>query len=255
MASPPITLLTDFGLTDAYVGIMKGVILSLNPFAPIVDITHEVAPQAVQQGAFLLSLAHPHFPAGSIHVAVVDPGVGSDRKALVLETESGIFVGPDNGVLSAALPESCRFSADEAGSRVSIPPEVRAIALTKQNYFRQPVSSTFHGRDIFAPVAAHLSLGVSPREMGEPVESIVAFPPFRALKREDGSLEGRVLHVDRFGNLITSVRARDLPSSAVTVTVAGHSIPGLMPNYAEAGPGLCSLIGSEGYLEISLPGG
>jgi len=254
--SPVITLTTDFGLADPYVAAMKGVILSLNPAATIVDITHEVRPQQVAQAAFLLSQALPYFPLGTIHVVVVDPGVGTARQALVLVTPEMLLVGPDNGVLSAALPEETRRRAlpgpDPRG--VELPEGYRAVALRRRRYMRKPVSATFHGRDVFAPAAAHLSLGVGLEALGPAVRRIRALPPFRARRRPDGTLEGRVLHVDRFGNVVMDVRAEDLPAGRIEVSIGGQHIEGLTSTY-EDGPDLKALVGSAGYLEVACRGG
>jgi S-adenosylmethionine hydrolase len=253
---PIITLTTDFGIADPYVAAMKGAILSLNPAAIIVDITHEVRPQQVAQAAFLLGQALPYFPRGTIHVVVVDPGVGTERQALALATPEMLLVGPDNGALSPALPEETRRRAGpgpEAG-QVDLPGGYRAVALKRGRYMRKPVSATFHGRDIFAPAAAHLSLGVSLEELGPAVSRVRALPPFRARRQPDGTLEGRVLHVDRFGNLITDIRAEDLPEGRVVVSIGGQRIEGLARTYEE-GPDLKALVGSAGYLEVAYGGG
>ena len=252
--APVITLTTDFGLADAYVAAMKGVILSVNPGATLVDISHQVPPGAVQQAAFILTCAYPYFPPDSIHLAVVDPEVGTHRRAIVLATNEGTFIGPDNGVLSAALPEEVREAAPGRPRPAVLPPGVRAFALSEPRFHHQPVSSTFHGRDVFAPAAAHLSLGVSPAELGPEIREAVALPPFRATAGEDGSLTGRVLHVDRFGNLITTVRAGQLQSALVSVSIAGRELRGLARTYAGA-HGLTAIVGSSGFLEIALPGG
>jgi S-adenosylmethionine hydrolase len=246
-----ITLTTDFALADAYVAAMKGVILSINPRASIVDISHDVRPQSILQACFVTQSAWPYFPDGGVHVAVVDPGVGSDRRALAVETPRGLFVGPDNGVLSSALPDEAR--PGELGEIV-LPDGYRAFAITNPAYMRSEVSATFHGRDVFAPAAAHLSLGVGPAELGEPVERVVALPPLRAWRRSDGSLEARVLHIDRFGNVITDARREDLPDGRLAVEIAGQRIEGLARTYAEA-TGLAAIVGSAGFLEVALPGG
>lgn len=253
--SPVITLTSDFGLQDPYVGAMKGVILAINPAAAIVDISHGVRPQAIEQAAFLLGAAWPYFPPGTIHVVVVDPGVGTERRALALRTPQGTFVGPDNGVLSAALPDPVReeASGEDKAAEVGLPSGHRAVSLSNEAYFRHPVSSTFHGRDIFTPVAAHLSLGVPLEELGQPVERILVLPPFRAGRRADGSLAGRVIHIDAFGNLVTDVRCADLPPQPV-VEVAGERIEGVSTTYGE-GRSLLAVIGSGGYLEIAVAAG
>jgi S-adenosylmethionine hydrolase len=251
---PIITLTTDFGLADPYLASMKGVILSLNPQAVIVDVSHAVRPQRIEQGAFLLEASLPYFPPGSIHVAVVDPGVGTERRAIAARAPGGIFVGPDNGVLSSALPDGIRSGAAEAGGRVRLPEGSSGVVLTDPRYHRHPVNDTFHGRDIFAPAAAHLSLGVPLSHLGERVDDMVALPPFRAWKQPDGSRNGRIVHIDVFGNLITDVRGEDLASPTLTVDVGGQQIAGLQRTYA-SGQSLTALVGSSGYLEIALSGG
>ncbi len=251
---PVLTLTTDFGLADPYVASMKGVILSLNPQTVIVDVSHAVRPQQIRQGAFLLEASLPYFPPDSIHIAIVDPAVGSRRRAIALRAASGTFIGPDNGILSAALPDDVRNRAREAGARVRLPQGSSGVALTDTRYHRQPVSDTFHGRDIFAPAAAHLSLGVPLSDLGEPVDEVVALPPFRAQRDPDGSRRGRIVHIDVFGNLITDVRGEDLASSRLTVEVSDRQIAGLQRTYA-SGQGLTALVGSSGFLEIALSEG
>ena len=253
-ASQIITLTTDFGLADPYVAAMKGVILGLNPRAVIVDISHEVRPQRLLQAVFLTQSAYPFFPTGASHIVVVDPGVGANRRALVIETPQGCYLGPDNGVLSAALPDEARPPADESPVPIALPAGCRAFAITNRRYLRDPVSATFHGRDIFAPAAAHLSLGVPPEELGEPVETLFAFPPLRARRCPDGSLQAQVVHIDRFGNVVTDVRAGDLPQGAFTVELAGQQVPGPVRTYAQA-TGLAAIVGSSAYLEVALPNG
>jgi S-adenosylmethionine hydrolase len=256
MSGPPpiITLTTDFGAQDPYVAAVKGAILTINPAAQLVDVSHAIRPQAIEQAVFVTAAAWPYFPPGAIHVAVVDPAVGSQRRALALRAGTATFVGPDNGVLSAALPDKVRATAGDSPAPVGLPTGCRAVSLSNERYFRSPVSSTFHGRDIFGPVAAHLSLGVALEELGEPVQRITALPPFRARRQPDGSLRGRVLHIDAFGNLITDVRLEDLPSAKALVQVADHTIEGVSTTY-EAGANLRAVTGSSGYLEIAAPGG
>lgn len=253
-ADPPIiTLTTDFGVSEHYVGVMKGVILSINPRAIVVDITHEVQPQRVEEGCFLLEATWPYFPAGSIHVVIVDPGVGTERRALALSTASGFFVGPDNGVLSAALPDSARPRSPRPIARpTQLPAGYKAVTVSNPRFLRDPVSPTFHGRDVFAPAAAYLSLGASLDSFGEKLSSILALPLFKAIRKRDGTLEGRVVHIDQFGNLITSIRGADVAKSDVTVEIAGASIHGVARTYG-SGEELVALIGSSGYLEIALP--
>jgi S-adenosyl-L-methionine hydrolase (adenosine-forming) len=218
-----------------------------------VDISHDVRPQDVEQAAFLVACAHGYFPPGSIHVAVVDPGVGTDRCGLALATPDFMLVGPDNGVLSAALPDAVREAVSGPQSVVTLPVSILGHSLSNNRYHRQPVSPTFHARDIFGPVAGQLSLGVEISELGPAVHGIIALPPFRAAAVADGSLIGRVIHIDRFGNVITTVCADQLPSSA-EVQIAGRVIASRTGTYAEAA-GLTTLIGSCGYLEIALRGG
>jgi S-adenosylmethionine hydrolase len=250
-----ITLTTDFGVSQHYVAAMKGVILSINPRAMLVDVTHQVQPQRVEEGCFLLGTAWPYFPSGSVHVAVVDPGVGTERRGLVLVTPTGFFVGPDNGVLSAALPDNARPRGLRALARpVRLPDGYSAVTIEDPRFIREPVSATFHGRDVFAPVAAYLTLGVSPESFGERASSVLALPPFKAVRKSDGSLVGRVVHVDQFGNLVTSIRAADIGDGDVTVEIAGVTIHGLAVTYGD-GEDLIALIGSSGYLEVALPMG
>ena len=256
MSGPPpiITLTTDFGLQDPYVAAMKGAILTINPTARLVDVSHTIRPQAIDQAVFVLAAAWPYFPPGAIHVAVVDPAVGSQRRALALRAGTATFVGPDNGVLSAALPDDVRAAAGGSPAPVGLPAGYRAVFLTNERFFRAPVSSTFHGRDVFGPVAAHLSLGVALEDLGEPIERVVALPPFRAQRQPDGSLRGRVLHIDAFGNLITDVRVEDLPSGNAVIEVADRTVEGVSATY-EPGADLRAVTGSSGYLEIAAPGG
>jgi S-adenosylmethionine hydrolase len=220
-----------------------------------VDITHEVRPQAVAQAAFLLAQVLPFFPSGTIHVVVVDPGVGTARRALALATPETLVVGPDNGVLSAALPDETRRLAGEGPEprQVTLADGYSAVVIRRRRYMRQPVSATFHGRDIFAPAAAHLSLGTRLEELGPAVRKVRALPPFEARRLPDGTLEGRVLHVDRFGNVVTDVRAEDLPAKLLEVSIGGRHVEGLARTYDE-GQELKALVGSAGYLEVACRG-
>ena len=245
-----ITLTTDFGLADGYVAAMKGVILSINPDANLVDISHDVRPQNVAEGAFVLGTTCHSFPEGTIHLAVVDPGVGTDRRAIVLKTSQAFFVAPDNGLLANVLSDASHGSAASGALGVGL----EAVAITNPRYWRSPVSATFHGRDIFAPVAAHLSLGTPLAEFGERIPSIVMPPQSLTKRRPDGSLAGRIIHIDRFGNLITSIRQPELPKGTISVLITGHTLKGLRGTYAE-GEGLIALVGSSGYLEIAVNGG
>ncbi len=235
-----ITLTTDFGLSDAYVAAMKGVILGINPGVTLVDICHTIEPQNIRQAAFVLSTAHSYFPPNTVHLVVVDPGVGTRRRAIVVKTPQYVFVAPDNGVLSYVAKDK----------------EYEAFAITKSGYWRTPVSPTFHGRDIFAPVAARLSLGMTPSDFGERLDSILVLSFVRPRVAQDGTLVGHVLHIDRFGNIITSIKASDLPDTRqlIKIEVNDRFVTRFVPTYGE-GEGLVALIGSSGYLEIALRDG
>ncbi|MDH7571070.1 MAG: SAM-dependent chlorinase/fluorinase [Armatimonadota bacterium] len=233
-----ITLLTDFGTRDAYVAAMKGVILQLAPDATLVDITHQVAPQDVAEGAFALAACWRYFPDGTVHLAVVDPGVGSARRGIAIAAEGHYFVGPDNGLFSMALAH--------CGTR-------RIVALENARLFRHPVSHTFHGRDIFAPVAALLSRGMALTEAGPEVADMVLLPQAAPRRVGPGEWEGEVLAVDRFGNLITNVRGEGLAHEKVRVMVGGLEIRGVSRCYADVDEGaLLALVGSSGFLEVAV---
>ncbi len=258
--SPPIVLTTDFGTADPYVGIMKGVIHGINPRAAVIDLTHQVPPQDLRRAAFILATSHGYFPAGAIHVAVVDPGVGTPRRALLVLTPKVRFLAPDNGILSQAL-ERCGWPSPTTTGRCPVPPGCFAYELNNPDHWLHPVSSTFHGRDIFAPVAAHLSRGVAPQYLGTPVPDLVWLPGLQPV-RERGAIVGQALHADRFGNLITNISAQDLAGATVTqVEIKGQRIPRLSRTYHDGDPdlsgpgGLVALMGSHGHLEIALPGG
>lgn len=249
-----ITLTTDFGLADAYVAAMKGVILDINREATIIDVCHTIAPQNIAQAAFILSTAHQFFPARTIHVVVVDPGVGTERRAIILRTPRFDFVAPDNGVLSGVIEPFLKERLRPAQGQTALPPELEAVSITRPEFWRSPVSPTFHGRDIFAPVAARLSLGASPEEFGEVIRSITLLPEHRPYQESAGTLVGRIVHIDHFGNLITNFKREDLPEEPFAVEVSNRFISGLSRTYGE-GEGLLALIGSSGYLEIAVKGG
>ena len=256
MDDPPlITLTTDFGIIDPYAGVMKGVILSVNPRATIVDISHQVQPQSILEGAYTIGTSHRFFPKGTIHVVVVDPGVGTSRDALLLVTPWANFLAPDNGVLSYILREGLtQEHGTLEGSEVLVPQDYRAYRLTNPEFWLHPVSSTFHGRDIFAPVAAHLSLGVPPQRLGQEV-SHLTWIPHPHLHWDGQTLVGQVVHIDRFGNLITDISAGLLPPPRpMAIEIKGHHIPGLSPSYAE-GEWLLAIVGSHGNLEVSVRNG
>lgn len=233
---PPIaTLLTDFGLDDYYVAAVKGVILARAPEATLVDVGHGVAPGDVEGGSFLLAAAMPAFPDGTVHLAVVDPGVGSERRLLVVDTGAARLVAPDNGLLTPWL---------DAG---------RAFAVCREDLFRPAPGRTFHGRDRFAPVVAALLTGSAPAALGAPIDDAVRLdvPPPR---RGERALDGRVAHVDRFGNLVTDLPAHWLGERRWRVEVNGHHTDLRVGCYAELGERAGWLIGSLGTLELSLDG-
>ena len=231
-----ITLTTDFGLADGYVGIMKGVILGIARDVDLVDLSHNIPPQDVREAIYLLDGAAPYFPDGAIHLAVIDPGVGSERRALVVRTARACYVGPDNGLFSRPLAE----------------PGAQAWELDRPEFWLPQVSRTFHGRDIFSPAAAHLANGVLPGEMGRPVVDPVRLAIARPTRAPDGAIHGRVLHVDRFGNLITDVPAAWVAGEGGKCRIAGEVLLGISGTYAVAHPGaLLVLIGSGGTLEIA----
>ncbi len=255
-----ITLTTDFGTGDAYVASMKGVILTINPKAVIVDICHSVEPQNILQAAFILSTAHRYFPEGTIHLAIVDPGVGSQRKAIILKTPTAFFLAPDNGVLSYIIDEVDKTPTKPTPNIPAHPEQrklgagLKAVNITNPDFWHKPVSATFHGRDIFAPVAAHLSLGVPINKFGDSLSHAYAFPIPRPYQDTKGNLIARILHIDSFGNLITNVRSSDLQGENITINIGKQNIHGLSQSYAEK-EGLAAIIGSSGYLEISLKNG
>lgn len=235
-----ITLTTDFGLQDAYVGSMKGVILSIHPEARIIDITHQVPAHRVLPAAFLLREACPRFPHGTVHVAVVDPGVGGRRSPLLLKIDGRFYVGPDNGIFGL-------LAAD-------FPPQ-GAWRLEKREHFLHPVSRTFHGRDVFAPVAARVAAGIPPEEFGPAVKNICPLT-IPAPQEETATLRGQVIWIDRFGNCITNltdkVVSRWAEGASFAVQVASTRIGMLSPTYESAleGEALC-LFDSMGHLEVA----
>lgn len=248
-----ITLTTDFGLTDAYVAAMKGVILTINPETKIIDICHSISPQNVSQAAFVLNTAYQFFPERTIHVVVVDPGVGTERRAIILHTLQYDFVAPDNGVLSCVIEPFLKESPRREQGQVKLPPGLKAVSITRPEFWRSTVSATFHGRDIFAPVAARLSLGASPEKFGEVIDTVAVLPEHRPYRKSADTLVGRIVHIDHFGNLITSFKSEDLPEESFIVEVGKSSISELSRTYAE-GEGLLALIGSSGHLEIAVKG-
>lgn len=246
---PLITLLTDFGTDDTYVGQMKGVIAGIAPTVTVIDLTHAVRPQQIEQGAFLLETAVEHFPYGSAHVAVVDPGVGTARLALAIRARSGhgerFFVGPDNGLLTCALPPALR---PNTAASIVLPPDIDAVALDFSN--ERAVSPTFHGRDLFAVAAARLASGAPIGDLGHRVDQMIALPPFLARVEGSGRLRGRVIHIDRFGNAVTTIHGSQLRPTPLTVRLGVNQIDTFVRTYGEA-VGLVALVGSSGYLEVA----
>ena len=268
-----ITLTTDFGPSDAYVAAMKGVILSINPQANIIDISHSIEPQNVLQAAFILNVAYRYFPAQTVHVAVVDPGVGSERRGIILKTPLAFFVAPDNGILSYIVDELSSGTVEPArkeevlrgvyfgerrpedtGFKMAVKQGLEMAAISDPRFWREPISPVFHGRDIFAPVAAGLSLGISPYEFGEKINSLTVLPIPKPYTDSSGNLMGQVLCIDHFGNLTTNIKVGGLPGKHVGVEIVGRLIHGLSSYYAQD-EGLMAILGSSGYLEISVRNG
>ena len=245
-----ITLTTDFGTSDTYVGIMKGVILSINPKAQIVDLTHAIPPQDIYEAAFSIYAARSYFPKGTIHIIVVDPGVGSDRQAIVSHIDNALFVCPDNGVLSYLL-----HSAENAGAH-----PIDSVAIQNAAYYLPEVSNTFHGRDIFAPVAAHLSLGVPFDDIGPRLKTLVRLP-IPKIDTSGDTLIGQIIKIDRFGNLITNISKGAFEAFLnddvnYEIRVGNASLNRLNSAYADAEIGEpLAIMGSLALLEIAVNGG
>jgi S-adenosylmethionine hydrolase len=242
-----VTFLSDFGSEDWFVGVVHGVVHEVAPEAHVVDLNHLVPPGNIARGAFLLEAAAPDFAPGTIHLAVVDPGVGTERRALAVAARGQYFVGPDNGLLEWAL------SSDDADVH----------ALTETRWFRSPVSRTFHGRDVFGPVAGHLARGVPVADLGARVHDPVRLPA-AAPRCEDGALVGRVVFIDRFGNALTNLTEAALVEALgpqvnparLRITVLDRSIVGLSRSYGDAPVGtLVAIMGSSGRIEVAQVGG
>jgi S-adenosylmethionine hydrolase len=237
-----IALTTDFGTVDPWVGVMKGVLATRAPEARVVDLTHGIPPQNVLAGALVLRYALPYFPPGTIHVAVIDPGVGSERRPICVETPREILVGPDNGLLSLAATA----------------PPARAYHLKEGRFFPSPRSATFHGRDVFAPVAAALAMGTRPSELGPEIRDmrVLRVPEPR---REAGAIRGEVIYVDHFGNLITNVPQSllaNFPAEPTSISIRGTRVAGIAPSYAAVSPGQpVAVVNSWNHLEIAVRDG
>lgn len=242
MPPPIITLTTDYGLNDQLVGTMKGVILRIQPEARIVDISHQVTAFDVLDGALVIGNAYRYFPARTIHVIVVDPGVGSQRRPILASTEQHLFVAPDNGVLSSVYEQE---------------PNVTVRHISAEHYFLRPTSNTFHGRDVFAPVAAWLAKNVAPGSVGDVITDYVRFAIPRP-KAEGKRIRGLVLRVDTFGNLITNFKAEEVPGiasggEAFRLCAGKAEVTRLVESYAQGEPGEpVAIVGSSGYLEIAV---
>ena len=256
MSNKVLTFTTDFGASDSYVAAMKGVALGIAPDLTLVDVTHEVPRHDIAHGAFILGSVYRYFPADTVHVAVVDPGVGTSRKAVALVTPAGVFCAPDNGLLSYVLNDhqsasQVRLASTEFGApvTVAVPESCEAYEISNPAYMLEPVSGTFHGRDIFTPAAAHLASGLEPERLGEPLRELTILNLF-TLELSNGAVTGRVVHVDRFGNIVTNIPADRLPQGDVVVEVVNTKIHGLRATFADA-DGLLALVGSHGYLEIA----
>ncbi len=239
-----ITLTTDFGPGSGYVAQMKGVIFSINPAVTVVDISHDVAPQDIRQAALLLDDAGRWFPPGSIHVAVIDPGVGTERAIVLAQVDSQWYIAPDNGLLSLVVRRS---------------PARHVVAVTNAEFWLPQVSATFHGRDVMAPVAAHLSRGVPPGSFGPAHDELISLD-WPAARRAAGHLQGEVITLDTFGNAVTNITAEMLGAipdrAAARVQVQGDEITGLSRTYGDAAGGApLALVGSSGRLEIAIAGG
>jgi len=242
VARPIITLTTDYGTNDHLVGTLKGVILKICPDVTIVDISHDVTPYDLLDGALTIGSSYSYFPARTIHVVVVDPGVGTERRPLLVTGENQYFIAPDNGVLSLV------YEKEE---------NVLVRHANVEHYYLEPVSKTFHGRDVFAPVAAWLAKGAQASAMGEEITEYKKFAMPKP-KAGEGSTKGVVLRVDGFGNLITNFRAEDLPAAAiengtVQFTIGTHSVAKLVDTFAKGAPGEAfAYIGSNGFVEIGI---
>ena len=239
-----ITLLTDFGQRDAYVGAMKGVILGICPEARVVDLSHVIAPQRIGEGAFVLRTAYPYFPKGTVHVAVVDPGVGGERRALIVETPEYRFVGPDNGIFAHVYARET---------------DLRVISVIEPRFMLPRISNTFHGRDVFAPVAAHLALGRPVTDFGPEIDDFHA-GSITEPTVHGGGITGHVLHIDHYGNIITdigeSLFLETTRDKRFAITLADLTLDRVSKAYDEAAGGAAlAILDSAGLLEIAVNGG
>lgn len=237
-----ITLLTDFGTADYFIPAVKGVIFSINPQTQIIDLTHEIPAQDIAAAAFTLGACYQNFPSGTIHMAVVDPGVGSERRAIVVRAGNQFFVGPDNGIFGYVYARE---------------PQIQVFQIEREEYFRHPVSATFHGRDIFAPIAAWLSRGVQPEAIGSEIRDYVRLDiPQPEIDASANLITGSIIHIDRFGNCITNLTERELPhpESAIRLLIAEREVTQFGSHFAQAAKKDESFayLGSAGFWEIAV---
>lgn len=233
-----LTLLSDFGITDVYVAVMKGTIAHINPALTVIDLTHHVPPQDIATARFHLMNAYPYFPVGTVHVAVVDPGVGSQRRAIAIQLESGFLVAPDNGLVSGILSQQVAIAA---------------VELTNSAYWRtSSPSTTFHGRDIFAPVGAHLASGVLLQELGPEIDlSTIVKLPIPDLIRTGSTVQGVIQAIDHFGNVITNIPGVEVARKSWSVRIENATYPG-KTTYSESDSGeILALVGSHGWVEVA----
>jgi S-adenosylmethionine hydrolase len=252
-----ITLTTDFGIDDGYVASIKGVILSINPGLEIIDVCHTVRPQNILQASFIINSVYSYFPEGSIHIVVVDPGVGSKRKAIIVKTPHFYFIAPDNGVLSYPLIH-LMYGSDVISKNLNavtkmrrLPSEIEAVSISNPRFWSKDISPVFHGRDIFAPVAAHLSLGVSLDSFGNEIKYVNILCDSMAYKNVKGEIVGKVIQIDYFGNIVTNIEASSIAFNKCSISIGGRHIEGIDRYYAQK-LGLLAVVGSSGYLEISI---
>jgi S-adenosylmethionine hydrolase len=245
-----ITFTTDFGIMDAYVAIMKGVVLGITPHATLIDYTHGIIPGNIIQAAYLLHSGYRYFPRGTVHLVVVDPGVGSRRRAIALQTPEAAFVGPDNGVLAKIAADAQHEWGDS----------VRLIELTEPSFWLPNPSPTFHGRDIFAPVAAQIVKGTSFTALGRPIDKLVQLEKCEPKRVGENVLVGQIIHIDQFGNCITNITYQDLQNHGIgdklVTNIIDQQLSGLFRTYSDGEVGIpMSLIGSSGHLELAVRNG
>jgi S-adenosylmethionine hydrolase len=240
-----ISILTDFGLKDGNVGVMKGVIWGIAPDVQILDISHDIAPQNIHEADFVLGRAAPFFPPGTIHLVVVDPGVGTERRPMAASLGPYTFVGPDNGVITRLMA----YAKHQEWA-------IELAHINNPQYWLPEISHIFHGRDIFAPVAAHISTGVPLNEIGEPIYDPILLP-LPSPTRIEGGLQGQVIYIDRFGSLVTNIRKQDIENMAVqSIEVKDRVIPGMVNTFGDRSPGsLVALLSSTGDLIVSVVNG